>query len=127
MHRRNAVFAATAAAIVFAATAALAHHGWAWAEEKQTELTGIVRSVTIAPPHPSLEVETASDGLWKIELGNPRQTQRAGFVEGTAKPGDEVVVLGNRSLDLSEKRMKAVRITVNGKVFDIYPDRIQIN
>ncbi|MCD2180838.1 DUF6152 family protein [Rhizobium sp. GN54] len=127
MHLRNAVFTAGAAAVVFAATAALAHHGWGWAEEEQTELTGTIRTVTIAPPHPALEVETTSDGLWKIELGNPRQTQRAGFVEGSAKPGDEVVVLGNRSLDGNEKRMKAVRITVNGKVFDIYPDRIRTN
>lgn len=110
-----------------AATAALAHHGWNWAEDEQTELTGIVRAVVIAPPHPTLDVETASDGLWKVELGNPRQTQRSGFVEGSAKPGDRVVVLGNRSLDRDEKRMKAVRITVEGKVFDIYPDRIRTN
>jgi len=127
MRKSIGMLAATAAIMAFAATAALAHHGWTWAEEEQSELTGIVRTVTIAPPHPSLQVETASDGLWKIELGNPRQTQRAGFVEGSAKPGDEVVILGNRSLDQSEKRMKAVRITVNGKVFDIYPERIRTN
>ncbi|WP_411037307.1 DUF6152 family protein [Shinella sp. BYT-45] len=105
---------------------ALAHHGWGWAEEAQTELTGKVVSVTVAPPHPSLDVE-AADGLWKIELGNPRQTERSGFDETSAKPGDEVVVLGNRSLDRSEKRMKAVRITVAGKVYDIYPERIRTN
>ncbi|SOC35321.1 hypothetical protein SAMN05892877_101297 [Rhizobium subbaraonis] len=127
MRKSIGMLAATAAIMAFAATAALAHHGWTWAEEEQSELTGIVRTVTIAPPHPSLQVETASDGLWKIELGNPRQTQRAGFVEGSAKPGDEVVILGNRSLDQNEKRMKAVRITVNGKVFDIYPERIRTN
>lgn len=97
------------------------------AEEEQTELTGTIRTVSIAPPHPSLEVETASDGVWKIELGNPRQTQRSGFVEGSAQPGDAIVVLGNRSLDQNEKRMKAVRITVAGKVFDIYPERIETN
>lgn len=116
-----------AAAILVAMTAsAFAHHGWDWAQEAQTELTGKVVSVTIAPPHPSLEVE-AADGLWKIELGNPRLTERSGFNDTSAKPGDEIVVLGNRSLDESEKRMKAVRVTVAGKVYDIYPDRIQIN
>ncbi|MBD9371387.1 hypothetical protein IB238_01875 [Rhizobium sp. ARZ01] len=118
---------AVAAILAFAATASFAHHGWTWAEEEQTELKGIIRTVVIAPPHPTLDVETASDGLWKIELGNPRQTQRSGFVEGSAKQGDQVVVLGNRSLDPDEKRMKAVRITVNGKVFDIYPERIKMN
>ncbi|MGJ7040424.1 hypothetical protein J2Y63_003689 [Shinella sp. BE166] len=116
-----------AAAVTMTAFAAFAHHGWTWAEEKQTELTGTIRTVMIAPPHPALEVETASDGVWKVELGNPRQTERSGFVEGSAKPGDEIVVLGNRSLDQSEKRMKAVRITVAGKVFDIYPERIETN
>jgi hypothetical protein len=115
-----------AAAGTMTAFAAFAHHGWTWAEEAQTELTGTIRSITIAPPHPALEVETA-DGVWKVELGNPRQTERSGFVEGSAKPGDAIIVLGNRSLDQSEKRMKAVRITVAGKVFDIYPDRIETN
>ena len=55
------------------------------------------------------------------------QQSRSGFVEGSAKPGDEIVVLGNRSLDQAEKRMKAGRITVAGKVFVIYPERIKTN
>lgn len=114
------------AIVVMTAIAAFAHHGWGWAEEEQTEFTGKVVSVVVAPPHPSLDVE-AADGLWKIELGNPRQTERAGFDDMSAKPGDEVVVLGNRSLDANEKRMKAVRITVAGKVYDIYPERIRTN
>lgn len=118
--------ALAAAIVVMTAIAAFAHHGWGWAEEEQTELTGKVVSVVVAPPHPSLDVE-AADGLWKIELGNPRQTERAGFDDMSAKPGDEVVVLGNRSLDANEKRMKAVRITVAGKVYDIYPERIRTN
>ena len=36
---------------------------------------------------------------------------------------DEVTAIGNRSQDENEKRMKAVRITVNGKTYDVYPDR----
>lgn len=121
---RMVVLAAAASMTTFAA---FAHHGWGWAEEAQSDLTGTIRTVSIAPPHPSLDVETASDGVWKIELGNPRQTQRSGFAQDSAKPGDTIVVLGNRSLDQAEKRMKAVRITVAGKVFDIYPERIQTN
>ncbi|MNT99397.1 hypothetical protein D3C72_2422300 [compost metagenome] len=58
-------------------------------------------------------------------MGNPRQTERSGFVEGVAKVGDQIVVLGNRSLDPSEKRLKAVRVSVAGKTFDIYPERIR--
>jgi hypothetical protein len=106
------------------ATAAMAHHGWSWAEGEQTELTGIIRTVSFAPPHPSLSVD-ANGESWQIDLGNPRQTERSGFREGAARPGDEVNVLGNRSLDKSEKRMKAVRITISGKNYDMYPDRIK--
>ncbi len=107
-----------------AATAATAHHGWSWAEADQIELTGTIRSISFAPPHPTLEVE-AEDGLWRLELGNPNQTQRSGFVEGEAEVGDTIRALGNRSMDPGERRMKAVRITVGDKTYDIYPDRIQ--
>ncbi len=74
-----------------------------------------------------LHVATQTDGVWLIELGNPGRTEQSGFVEGVAKIGDPIVALGNRSLDSTEKRMKAVRITVSGKVYDIYPERIRTN
>ncbi|WEX78295.1 DUF6152 family protein [Sinorhizobium numidicum] len=109
------------------ATGAYAHHGWSWAEADQIELSGTIREISMAPPHPTLRVETKNDGVWRVELGNPRLTERSGFVEGVAKIGDPIVALGNRSLDRSEKRMKAVRITVAGKVYDIYPERIRTN
>jgi hypothetical protein len=124
MNKPARTLMAAAAAVVITAAAASAHHGWRWAEEEQSELTGTVVSLVVAPPHPSLEVE-AEDGMWKIELGNPRQTQRAGFDDTSASKGDKVVILGNRSLDRNEKRMKAVRITVEGKAYDIYPERIE--
>ncbi|MEI2297696.1 DUF6152 family protein [Ensifer sp. MJa1] len=116
---------AGAIGIALLATGAYAHHGWSWAEADQIELKGTIREISMAPPHPTLEVETTGDGMWHVELGNPRQTERSGFVDGTAKVGDAVIVLGNRSLDPNEKRMKAVRITVAGKVYDIYPERIR--
>jgi hypothetical protein len=109
----------------FIATAAAAHHGWSWAEDQQTEIRGTVRSVEISPPHPVLQVETAEGQTWRVELGNPNQTSRAGFIEGSARPGNQAVVRGHRSSDPGEKRIKAVRITVEGKAYDIYPERIR--
>lgn len=121
-HARTLISTGIAAA--FMATAALAHHGWSWAEADQIELTGTVKKVVIAPPHPTIDL-TATDGVdWHIELGNPGNTARSGFNEQSAKPGDTITVLGNRSLDPEEKRLKAVRVTVGDKVYDIYPDRI---
>lgn len=107
------------------ATAAWAHHGWDWAEEGQIELNGTIREIYIGPPHPTLQIETAEHGTWTVELGNPRATERAGFVEGVAEVGDAIVAIGNRSLDPEERRMKAVRIIVGGETFDIYPERIR--
>jgi len=109
------------------ATGAAAHHGWSWAEADQIELRGTIQQISMGGPHPTLDVATVDDGVWRVELGNPRQTERAGFVEGVAKPGDQVTALGNRSQDRTEKRMKAVRITVGDKRYDIYPERIQTN
>ncbi|QEI06527.1 hypothetical protein FXN63_12315 [Pigmentiphaga aceris] len=103
---------------------AAAHHGWSWADSEQVKLNGTVRKVEISPPHPWLDVETANDGMWRVELGNPSQTERSGFVAGSAKPGDTVQVNGNRARDHKEKRMKAVQITVGSKTYDIYPERI---
>jgi hypothetical protein len=105
---------------------AAAHHGWSWAEADQIDLKGTIQSISFAPPHPTLEVR-AEDGVWRVELGNPNQTQRAGFVEGQAKVGDQITATGNRSEDRTEKRLKAVRIVVAGKTFDIYPERIKTN
>lgn len=120
-------FLSSALLILLIASGAAAHHGWSWAEADQIELKGVIRDIFIGPPHPTLDVATANDGLWRIELANLNQTKRAGFVEGSAKIGDEVVALGNRSTDPKEKRMKAVRITVSGKTYDIYPERIKTN
>ena len=119
--RRSAIGLAAAA---FGATGAAAHHGWSWAEDEQTELRGTVREVYIGQPHPTLRVE-AADGVWVVELANPRQTERSGFTAASARPGDPVVALGNRSRAGGERRMKAVRITVGDRTYDIYPERLR--
>lgn len=111
-------------ALLFTA-GAFAHHGWEWAEDKQTDLSGTIREIYIGPPHPTLKVETASDGVWTVELSNPAQTVRAGFVEGVTKVGDKVDVLGNRSAKAGQKVMKAVRLIIADKTYLLYPERIQ--
>src|SRR5688500_761170 len=96
-------------AAVSLASSALAHHGWSWAVEEQSELTGTIREIYIGNPHAVLNVE-ASDGLWTVELAPPGRTRAAGFDENAASVGDQVTAIGNRSRDASERRMKAVRI-----------------
>jgi hypothetical protein len=60
----------------------------------------------------------------RVELAPPGPTTNAGFTEDVARPGDEVTAIGNRSQDETEKRMKAVRIIVGGKTYDVYPSRL---
>jgi len=105
--------------------AAAAHHGWSWAVSEQSELKGTINTISMAPPHPTLRVTDTDGVVWQIDLGNPSQTQRSGFTAESAKPGDAVTVLGNKHKDSSKKQMKAVRITIGGKNFDMYPERIR--
>lgn len=121
--RRLAVAALLAAA---PALPALAHHGWAWTEDGFFELTGTITAIYYGNPHPTLDVE-ANGETWQADLAPPRATQNAGFMEDTAKVGDEVTLLGNRSRDAAERRMKAVRVTVGGKSYDVYPNRAPSN
>lgn len=118
------VFLTTMAAGLFASTATLAHHGWSWAEGEQTTLQGQIHAISMAPPHPTLQVRAADGQIWQVDLGNPSQTRRSGFTGDTAKPGDPVTVLGNRSREPGARHMKAVRITLAGKNYDMYPERI---
>lgn len=127
LNRRRTLLLGAVGATVATSLPTLAHHGWNWAEDEQSELKGTVKSVSMVPPHPSLQVTAADGKQWLIDLANPNQTERAGFTAGSAKAGDAIVVLGNRSKDKSQLWMKAVRITVAGKTYDLYPERIKTN
>jgi hypothetical protein len=127
LSRRRTLQLGVGGAVATTSLPALAHHGWNWAEDQQSELKGTVKSVSMAPPHPSLQVTAADGKQWLIDLANPNQTQRSGFTAASAKPGDAIVVLGNRAKDKAQLWMKAVRITVAGKTYDLYPERIKTN
>lgn len=122
-HRLLMTFLATAMALF--AMQAFAHHGWAWAEDEQTELKGTISEISMAPPHPTLRVKAEDGRTWQVDLGNPSQTERSGFTGDTAKVGDDITVLGNRTKEPNKAHMKAVRITVGGKQYDMYPERIK--
>lgn len=112
-----------AAVILVAATAAYAHHGWSWTQDGFFELKGRITAIYIGNPHATLDVD-AEEEVWRVEMAPPSRTIAAGFTEEVAKVGDEVTAIGHRSRDESEKRMKAVRIIVGGKTYDVYPDRV---
>lgn len=122
LSKRVPIVAALAAAAMFSLPA-LAHHGWSWTQDGFFELKGVIAEIYIGNPHATLDVDVEGD-IWRVELAPPARTIAAGFSDEVAKKGDEVTAIGNRSRDETENRMKAVRIVVNGKTYDVYSDRV---
>lgn len=115
--------AAVLVSSVLSAGAAFAHHGWSWTQDGFFELEGVVREVYLGNPHARLDVDVEGE-MWRVELAPPSQTSRAGFTDASARVGDEVTAIGNRSREETEPRMKAVRLIVGGRTYDIYPSRV---
>ncbi|WP_406873032.1 DUF6152 family protein [Aminobacter sp. P9b] len=122
LSKRVPIVATLAAAAIFTLPA-LAHHGWSWTQDGFFELKGVIAEIYIGNPHATLDVDVEGD-IWRVELAPPARTIAAGFSDEVAKKGDEVTAIGNRSRDETENRMKAVRIVVNGKTYDVYSDRV---
>ena len=100
-----------------------AHHGWSWAEGELHTLTGTIKSAKLGNPHGMLKV-TASDGEWTVEVGQPWRNARAGLKDSMLAKGVQLTIIGNRAKDKKLKVLKAVRIVINGKNHDLYPERI---
>jgi hypothetical protein len=124
MASRQARILAVALSVATAATLpVLAHHGWSWTDDGMFQLEGTITEIYIGNPHATIDVDAEGE-VWRVELAPPSRTIAAGFTDDVAKKGDEVIAIGNRSRDETERRMKAVRITVNGNSYDVYPGRV---
>lgn len=118
---RSARIATAIGALAFAG-AALAHHGWAWTEDEESQMSGTLVTIFLGNPHAHVELRN-DKGLWEVDLAPPSQTSRAGFIKGVAAVGDTAIVTGHRSRDPKELVFKAETITVKGKTYDVYPNR----
>jgi hypothetical protein len=121
MRRSMLRFAAAAAAMAVPA-AALAHHGWGWTEDEESRLSGTIESISFGNPHMHIKLK-ASKGTWAVDLSPPIVAERSGFGPGAAKAGDSVVLTGHRARDHDLLAFKAETVTVNGKTYDVYPQR----
>ena len=99
-----------------------AHHGWAWATGEEFELSGIVKSVRHGNPHGSMQLRTTS-GEWTVEIGQPWRNAQAGLTAQLLRPGTRLLIHGHRSANAKERLMKAERIVIAGKSYNLYPDR----
>ena len=102
--------------------AAMAHHGWTWAEDEEFALAGVLRGARLGNPHGELDVE-AADGMWIAEIGQPWRNERAGLTDDLLAPGVELTLEGHRSRKPEERVMKAERVIIAGRLYDLYPDR----
>jgi hypothetical protein len=113
------------AAAAFALSLALpaaAHHGWVWAEDVNSELTGTIVAAKLGNPHGELTL--AVDGAnWIVEVGQPWRNERAGLKDAMLVKGVKLSVSGHKHSDPKKKVFKAERLVIDGKTYDLYPDR----
>ena len=100
-----------------------AHHGWEDYQDTQFEITGTLDTpVSLAGPHATAQIRV-NDDVWDLVLAPSPRTARAGLTEGVIPVGDTVTASGHRHLDPQTLEIKTERLTWNGKVFNVYPDR----
>ena len=122
MPRPFPVLAALLVTSLVPAGAAVAHHGWAWATDQEFQLAGVARQVRNGNPHGMMMLATPS-GVWRVEIGQPWRNERAGLSDTILKAGTRLVVHGHRSARVNERLMKAERIVIGGKSYNLYPER----
>ena len=102
--------------------ALLAHHGWSWTTGKNIEIAGKVVAAKLGNPHGvvTLDVKGAK---WTVEVGQPWRNERAGLTDADFAPGKPLRISGEPSTDPRARLLKAERIFIGDKSFDLYPER----
>ena len=120
--RRLTQGTALAAMAIAVAGPALAHHGWRWTADGNFELTGTITKAELGNPHGILTVDVNGEA-WIVEVGQPWRNHKAGLMDEMLVPGVELTASGHRAVDSDDKRMKAERVTIDGRLYDLYPKR----
>jgi len=103
---------------------ALAHHGWGGQQTEKTEISGTLKTdVSLSGPHATMQITDDKGQVWDVTLAPPPRTQNAGLKPGIIPVGAKVKIVGNRNSDLKKFEIKTVRVTYDGKNYDVYPDR----
>jgi hypothetical protein len=110
------------ALLIAVATPAASHHGWLWAEKERFELSGVIKQARLGNPHGLLSVDAKGE-MWTVEVGQPWRNTRAGLSDDKLVPGVALTAIGHRASDRSKLLMKAERIVIAGKTYDLYPER----
>jgi len=109
-------------AAVFLPQLSWAHHGWGWATDEEFEITGRIVDVRLGNPHGELTVESGGE-LWVVEVGQPWRNRNAGLTESVLARGVTITAHGHRSAREAERLVKAERLVIDGRSYNLYPDR----
>ena len=107
---------------LFLPQVAAAHHGWGWTTTEEFELTGQITTVRLGNPHGEVTLNVNGES-WIVEVGQPWRNDNAGLTPKLLSKGQVVTAHGHRSAKKGERLMKAERMVINGKSYNLYPDR----
>ena len=107
---------------VFLTQPVRAHHGWGWATQEEFQLTGEITAVRLGNPHGELTLDVEGD-KWIVEVGQPWRNEKAGLTQKLLSKGQVITAHGHRSAKKGQRLMKAERVVINGRSYNLYPDR----
>lgn len=120
--RRSFFAGCSAIAIAALIGPARAHHGWRWTAKGEFELSGVITAARLGMPHGILTVDAEGE-IWTVEVGQPWRNEAAGVTDSMLAVGVEIVALGHRSANETERRMKAEKLKIGETLHDLYPNR----
>jgi hypothetical protein len=113
----RALVLAVAASLMISA-AAFAHHGWgSYDAGKMFTIRSPVENLKWENPHVHIDVRHQG-AIWEAVLAPPFRMDTRGLKPEILKPGAMVTVEGYPSTKV-EREMRAERITVDGKIFEL--------
>ncbi|ATE63185.1 DUF6152 family protein [Rhizorhabdus dicambivorans] len=99
-----------------------AHHGWAWTTGKNIEIAGRVVEAKLGNPH-GVVILDVQGARWTVEVGQPWRNERAGLKDRDFAAGVRLRIAGEPSADPKARLIKAERIFIGDRRFDLYPER----
>ena len=99
-----------------------AHHGWGWATEEEFQLSGEITAVRLGNPHGEVTVDVKGE-RWIVEVGQPWRNEKAGLTQKLLSKGQVITAHGHRSAKKGQRLMKAERVVINCRSYNLYPDR----
>lgn len=114
MTRRSLLALATG----MVAERAAAHHGWDWSTSNLVQISGRIVDARLSKPHWVVTLQS-DDYRWQVDVGQPWRNRRIGLGEELLNFGTSLTVQGFRAARPADRAIKALRIEIEGRVFDL--------